>query len=739
MPDLDNWISPILCGIDAELTGFDPQQDELIELGLVFFRLSRTGVVIDRERSWLFRPKKTVRTRVLGLTGIEDEDLKSAPLLSKVFLEIQAELEGARLVGHNLAMDLKFLDAAGFPRPYKEPIDTLQLVQILLPTFHSYNLEHLTHALDFVPSRAHRALDDAKACAWLLFRLLSIYQGYSENLHKDLPRLAEDFSWSECLGWPIVSSVPPSLTEPDDSFIKTSDSVNFPGEGVWNMPVSPWSAISASTLSNFTSKPIVVVDRSINNLFALWRAGKLQLVVRPRDLLNQNKLDGLLRAPEDLNNSQKMAAMKLSVWKHENWQTITPLDLNVSFSGQEALGLVTDRSAFWSLSEPQERILGMDFETAKEALLAGRFSNYLWFFKDLTGFEYFLTNQQTHVLSWQGLIRQIREYGDTHVVGSVDLLVEAVDLFFGTLAVTLKSLSLKDLRVGLRELSDYHLSRLHQAALRLAGSLSSVHDLYGRLPEAALFLSNFFLMEPEFAKWIEVNGTMFSLRSRQISVQTDILKAFKKLQISGFLPNIQEVSSYIVNRLSLDGTLKTADFDRIAWEVVKGNAATDLESELAVILKDLPGVIVLPDQISCQDFYEVNYKRFHASGISVFMHGYTGGIGKIMKNFGLKKQSSLLITTPEILVKSPVSLTCVSVLYQNCQEPAALLHPYDLAVAEKMGLEIKDLAQVNWKSIHWQALSKIQPKTLKQIRVVEKTLQKAQSFLDFLMFCCFGK
>lgn len=78
-----------------------------------------------------------------------------------------AEFVGdACLVGHNVSFDLAFLAACGYP-PATGVLDTAELASCLFPTASSYALQRLLVALAVPVARAHRALDDAEACALL--------------------------------------------------------------------------------------------------------------------------------------------------------------------------------------------------------------------------------------------------------------------------------------------------------------------------------------------------------------------------------------------------------------------------------------------------------------------------------------------------------------------------------------------------------------------------------------------
>ena len=90
----------------------------------------------------------------------------------------------AIIVGHNIVFDIRFLEKNGI-KFSGQTIDTLDLVQIFLPTHHSYNLENLMHTFGISHKEAHRALADSKAAISLLEKLLAVFSSFPEELKKE--------------------------------------------------------------------------------------------------------------------------------------------------------------------------------------------------------------------------------------------------------------------------------------------------------------------------------------------------------------------------------------------------------------------------------------------------------------------------------------------------------------------------------------------------------------------------
>ena len=66
----------IFIALDLEMTGHDPEQDEIIQIGAVKFTQTR---VLGRWGT-LVRPKVKLPFRIARLTGINPNDLNKAPV-----------------------------------------------------------------------------------------------------------------------------------------------------------------------------------------------------------------------------------------------------------------------------------------------------------------------------------------------------------------------------------------------------------------------------------------------------------------------------------------------------------------------------------------------------------------------------------------------------------------------------------------------------------------------------------
>ena len=134
---------------------------------------------------------------VQRLTGITREELAGAPPADAVLSELAAFVGDAWIVGHNVAFDLGFLEAHGFPSVATR-LDTAELASIVFPTAPSYALQRLASVLRG-ETRAHRALEDAEAAALVLLAVFREASSLAVRTLEGLIQLAEPLGGS--IGW----------------------------------------------------------------------------------------------------------------------------------------------------------------------------------------------------------------------------------------------------------------------------------------------------------------------------------------------------------------------------------------------------------------------------------------------------------------------------------------------------------------------------------------------------------
>jgi len=173
--------------VDVETTGGSPATGALTEIAAAKYQ----GGECVGEFQTLVDPGCSVPPLISLLTGITDDMVLGAPPVSSVLPSLLEFLRGSVIVGHNVRFDLSFLDAAlgdsGYEPLGNTCIDTLALARRLVRSdVPNCKLRTLATALRLEHLPSHRALDDVRATADLLHRLIESATGYGVFVLGDL-------------------------------------------------------------------------------------------------------------------------------------------------------------------------------------------------------------------------------------------------------------------------------------------------------------------------------------------------------------------------------------------------------------------------------------------------------------------------------------------------------------------------------------------------------------------------
>ena len=165
-------------------------------LGVVVVREGR----VVAERLWGIRPHRAFRTFERGNTwihGITAAAAREWPEFPPVWEEVRPLLEGLPLAAHNAPFDLEVLRRTlalyGLTPPPARGLCTVRLSRRAWPDLESYKLHRVARALGF-SFKHHRALEDARACAFLALRAAQVL---GVSCFGDLEELAASGSLEE--------------------------------------------------------------------------------------------------------------------------------------------------------------------------------------------------------------------------------------------------------------------------------------------------------------------------------------------------------------------------------------------------------------------------------------------------------------------------------------------------------------------------------------------------------------
>jgi predicted DnaQ family exonuclease/DinG family helicase len=177
--------------IDVETTGL-LEKDRVIEIGV--FKFDEKGKEIESLKSFV-NPQRKLPKIISSITGIYPKDLSSAPEFSQFKDRIVKIVGDCPIVGHNLNFDLGFLKKEGLEFVNNKKYDTWKLAMVLLPQMTSYSLEILVRKLKIKSVEAHRALEDARACASLFLLLKNEIKNIDEEARKRIVGIEAIKDW----------------------------------------------------------------------------------------------------------------------------------------------------------------------------------------------------------------------------------------------------------------------------------------------------------------------------------------------------------------------------------------------------------------------------------------------------------------------------------------------------------------------------------------------------------------
>ena len=194
--DLSSGMDDEYIVLDIETTGLSFRTEKITEIGAVKVK---DGEIVDTFECFV-NPEVSIPQRIVELTGITDDMVKTAETIDKVMLKFLEFIGNLKLVAHNADFDIGFLKYNAENLGLKmdnEYIDSLKLSRQLFPEFKKHKLGILAEQFGIKVENAHRALDDVKTLVQVFIRLLQKYneqQGISrkkkeekKELYKTLP------------------------------------------------------------------------------------------------------------------------------------------------------------------------------------------------------------------------------------------------------------------------------------------------------------------------------------------------------------------------------------------------------------------------------------------------------------------------------------------------------------------------------------------------------------------------
>ncbi|MBO5351828.1 MAG: PolC-type DNA polymerase III [Lachnospiraceae bacterium] len=158
---------------DIETTGFDKENDKIIEIGAVKIV---NGEIVDKYSTFI-NPKVPIPARIEELTHISDDMVLDSPEIEVILPQFFEFCKDCVLVAHNASFDTGFIrnkaDKLGLEFDFTI-VDTVGMARILLPGLSKYKLNIVAKELGISLENHHRAVDDAGATAEIYVKFLKM-------------------------------------------------------------------------------------------------------------------------------------------------------------------------------------------------------------------------------------------------------------------------------------------------------------------------------------------------------------------------------------------------------------------------------------------------------------------------------------------------------------------------------------------------------------------------------------
>lgn len=676
----------IYCSLDIETSGFDPLVNEILEVGYAFFKYEKNKIVVVKKFTQVFKPSKPVVPQILGLTGISQQELDDAPTFESFKESIQKDLGDAIIVGHNIAFDTKFLEGFGIKFNGKL-IDTLDLVQWLLPTHHSYNLENLMHTFSIAHKDAHRALADALATIYLLEKLLTIFNSLEIELQQEIIKLVEksNIPWVDLLFWKFKAETKKDKDKEKGNIKKQKTGLELEAQTIYNFSIDKDYSQILQYISGLDKVKTLLVVPKVQNALALCKQGLSQgILVSPEYNFNKDAFKKL-KAKPSLSSEEVRFILKVLVWQKTNWQTDTILDLNLSFFGGQFRELITGEAQVRKLTE---KIIVCDHATFLKLAEHEELKKRRVVIFGLNEFENAITSNIGVRASWGYITYIVKSFynselntGNAKFKEPVESALLSIDLFFGLINALLQTepASFQYYKINNEILNSEAYLKIHAASESFVAKLEELNKSLESesINNFIISIKSFFEVESNKVKWIELAENRCTLMSMPIQISelvTKYTKAFKqvifidtlgsdilvkffvsRLGLSGFRtvnitePDVNTGVEKLPQRDLFSGLKQVFSIKQVVNFHFSPKNATQ-EDYLALLNseKTIQTALLMPNPSQVKEFYEANYQTLKQK-TALLVQSHTGGSNKLLRNFTINPNSLLLATDKFIL------------------------------------------------------------------------------------------
>lgn len=159
---------------DIETTGLSKETESITEIGAVKVV---DGKIIDRFSTFV-NPERPIPAEITKLTGITNEMVADAPVITEILPKFLEFCQDAVLVAHNANFDTGFIRLNAERKCGIEVkntvLDTLELSRALLPELKKHKLDIICEQMGVSLEGHHRAVNDAEATAEVFLKFIDM-------------------------------------------------------------------------------------------------------------------------------------------------------------------------------------------------------------------------------------------------------------------------------------------------------------------------------------------------------------------------------------------------------------------------------------------------------------------------------------------------------------------------------------------------------------------------------------
>jgi DNA polymerase-3 subunit epsilon len=188
------WSEFTFVAFDTETSGAYPLASDVVEFGAVKWKGGKEIASFQT----LLKPREKMSDFIIGIHGITNEMVETAPEMKEKISEIREFLSDAIPMAHHAPFDMGFMSVEFEKHSLQPPLlpvlCTSLLSRKIILESPNHKLQTLIQVLKLPQGAAHRALDDARACLLVGLECMK-RQGEQSTLEQLIQAQGKNLNW----------------------------------------------------------------------------------------------------------------------------------------------------------------------------------------------------------------------------------------------------------------------------------------------------------------------------------------------------------------------------------------------------------------------------------------------------------------------------------------------------------------------------------------------------------------